>query len=194
MTEQQIKDVFHERQAWEPSPEHVYDEDKTDSQIVYTFKKAKEGNFRYKQETLIAGKICFKDCQYSKLKDCRKLHPTLTEILEQEPSLQKIKEGDFKDYETSEDAFAWFIATLYLYDFSVREAKDAIEEIENEKWINSTIFFKEKVFKKANKITETEKEKETQKEPEKSQADIVYEILHDGKTEFFHDQNRTEYA
>jgi len=196
MSLDQIMQVFQEHQAREPAPEHTFDPQKTASQIVYTFNKAKEGNFRYRSETLAAEKICFPECELRKLNDCRRLHPTLTELCERDATLNKIRSGDLNDYPTAEDALAAFVATLFSYDFSIREAKEALNESKIEKWLKGSDFFREKVFKKADKIVNTETEQDGPAEQEReSQADRMYRLFCEtSNIDLFHDQNKTEYA
>ncbi len=55
-------------------------------------------------------------------------HQTLTELCKTNATLNKINNGDLNDYPTAKDALAYFVATLYSCDFSVREAKEALNE------------------------------------------------------------------
>jgi hypothetical protein len=74
-TDDEIRKIFHENKAWEPSPEHNYDQDETDQRLTYTIGKASEGkNFRYKRETLQDQGICFPECAFLNCPDCRKPH------------------------------------------------------------------------------------------------------------------------
>ena len=71
-TDKEIYEVFHDNEAWEPSPEHQYNIVETDSQIQYTLDKAKSGSYRYTKETLTQYGVCRTDCPFIADKDCRK--------------------------------------------------------------------------------------------------------------------------
>lgn len=196
-TQQEIEDLFKENKAWEPSPDHTYDEEKTEKQVKATYDKAASGNYRYRRETL-DGKdiqICLREeCPYYNLTDCRIIHPTIEELKEKSKTIRTVMEGDFKDYETVEDGLAWFIATLYKYEFATSEVKDAITQLHNEAWIKGTEFFRAKVFRKAKKILEASEQTDEEKGEMESQADKVYKIFTQNGAELFHDQNGLEYA
>lgn len=197
MTQDQITQVFQEHQAWEPAPEHTFDPKKTADQLRYTLNKAKEGNFRYRAETLAGPdlQMCYPECPLSALNDCRKLHPTIEELEKTSLTIQRIRKGDFKDYETPEDAFAWFIATLYSFDFSVREVKDALENLKNETWNKYSEYTKKIVFGKVTKIQQAEEAKNEENKEQESQADRIYKLfVENSNIQLFHDQNKTEYA
>ena len=69
----EIRQIFHENHAWEPSTVHNYDRDETDQRLTYTIGKASEGkNYRYRRETLQEQGICFQECPYMNCQDCRK--------------------------------------------------------------------------------------------------------------------------
>ncbi|MFA5455892.1 MAG: phage/plasmid primase, P4 family [Sulfurimonas sp.] len=70
--EQEIKDLFHEKQAWEPAPEHTYNMVETDEAITATLGYATKGEFRYKKDTLATLGICYATCDYIQEPDCRK--------------------------------------------------------------------------------------------------------------------------
>ena len=71
-TDDEIRQIFHENRAWEPSPEHNYDRDETDQRLTYTIGKSSEGkNYRYKRETLQEQGICFQECKLANCSDCR---------------------------------------------------------------------------------------------------------------------------
>ena len=72
-TNDEIRKIFHENQAWEPSPVHNFDRDETDQRLTYTISKASEGNnYRYRRETLQELDICYTECKLINCQDCRK--------------------------------------------------------------------------------------------------------------------------
>lgn len=194
MTVDQILDIFREKKAWEPAPEHTYDAVTTDSQVRYTVDKASHGNFRYKAETITGIGFCFDSCPYINFKDCRRLHPTIEEILDKDPQLNKIRNGDLADYSTTEEAFVNFVLTLYDYEFTIREVKDTLKKLSIEKWIASTDSFKEKVFKKADKLQEKTTTATTIIADKRSQADRLIDYCLEEVSEFFVDQHQTAYV
>ena len=69
----EIRQIFHENHAWEPTPEHNYDRAETEQRLTYTMAKAAEGkNYRYRRETLQEQGICFPECPLINCPDCRK--------------------------------------------------------------------------------------------------------------------------
>lgn len=74
-TDQDIYDLFHNNKAWEPSPDHSYNQQQTSTQIQFTLTKAKSGNYRYLKETLAQMGICQTDCPFISEIDCRKSKP-----------------------------------------------------------------------------------------------------------------------
>jgi P4 family phage/plasmid primase-like protien len=94
-TQEEIKNIFHEHMAWEPPPEHHYNEKETDDAIAYTFKAASSGEYRYKKETLQGLEICKKDCQFMKLADCRQI-PEIRDQIEPIAEIAKPIEKKYK--------------------------------------------------------------------------------------------------
>lgn len=64
-TRQDVKDVFHEHQAWH-TPD--YNQEKTDKQIDSIFGKYGQSN----RETLMKKGLCFPECQLQSFPDCRR--------------------------------------------------------------------------------------------------------------------------
>lgn len=194
MTQDQILEAFKEHQAWEPAPEHTYDPITTESQVKYVIEKAASGNYRYKRDTITGIGFCYDQCPYRNFKDCRRLHPTIEEILKIDSQLEKIKNGDFDDYPTTEEAFVQFVLTLYDYEFSLREVKEALAKLRIEKWITATEAFKEKIFKKADKLQEQTTAQPIIEDDKRSQADRLIDYCIEETTEFFKDQHQTAYV
>jgi hypothetical protein len=71
-TEQEIRNLFYDNEAWEPKPEHHYSKTKTDEQITYTIGKAKEGRYRFTKKALQKWNICYPGCLLIESSDCRK--------------------------------------------------------------------------------------------------------------------------
>jgi len=82
-TEQEIRKLFYDNNAWEPKPEHHYSKTKTDEQITYTLGKAKEGCYRFTKKALEKWNVCYPECALIKSSDCRK-----------NPKHKKAKESD----------------------------------------------------------------------------------------------------
>lgn len=78
--DKEIYDLFHEREAWEPAPEHSYSTTETDKQLEYTLEMAKKGDYRYLKATLAELKICSVDCPFISDADCRKSKLRTNEI------------------------------------------------------------------------------------------------------------------
>ncbi|MCW4019181.1 MAG: hypothetical protein NWF00_10985 [Candidatus Bathyarchaeota archaeon] len=187
----EVADAFQQNLAWEPPPEHTFNPKETASQISYTYKKAAEGNYRYKRETLQSLGLCFSECPLYETKDCRKRHPTIEEITKLNPKAQRISQGDLDDFTNPKEALEYYAKLLYLHGFSTREVRGELEQIS--KYKESTNAFKGRILTNANRAKEAEQKPDID-EPIESQADRLVKLCEKEQVELFHDQHQTAYS
>jgi len=85
-TDEEILQTFYNNQAWEPAPNHTYSETETKKAVEYTIKKAKNGDYRYKKDTIQNLGFCASSCPHYEKLDCR--IPELTIGTTQQPQQQ----------------------------------------------------------------------------------------------------------
>jgi P4 family phage/plasmid primase-like protien len=127
-TDQEIYDLFHEHQAWEPSPEHTYKPTETDVAIQATLGYAQKGEYRYLKETLANLGICSATCQFIQERDCRKPKKNQCNIINPITDIAKIIEKKY--------TFAVEKNTNILY---VYDPNEGIYSSKTEQLINTEI-------------------------------------------------------
>jgi P4 family phage/plasmid primase-like protien len=126
--EQEIKELFHQKQAWEPAPEHSYTVAETDEAIGTTLNYAKKGEYRYKKETLANLGICYVTCENIQEPDCRKSKNKQADSINPIADIAKIIEKKY--------SFAVEKNTDILYVF---DANEGIYTSRTEPLINTEI-------------------------------------------------------
>ena len=130
-------------------------------------------------------------------------HRDLAAVLEKEPTLKDVHNGDWEkyDYATRSEAEYALVIALVQYGFKPAEIREAMKGSKVGKWNDPKTAegYRDKTLTKAFKFVEEKKlkskttEPKKQVEPKESQADRLMSLCLSQEVEFFHDQHKTAY-